>query len=95
MMASNSEFSDLYLLLGLLDSQDIPQELLSLYKNEYIAGSFLRQLKQNSLITNIQYKNTKSDEIDNLSLFSIHRSTQENILVNAVNSLSDIKRKEE
>ena len=95
MMDSNSEFYDLYLLLGLLDSQDIPQELLSLYKNEYIAGSFLRQLKQNSLITNIQYKNAKSDEIDNLSLFSIHRSTQENILANAVNSLSDIKRKEE
>lgn len=47
------------------------------------------------MITNIQYKNAKSDEIDNLSLFSIHRSTQENILANAVNSLSDIKRKEE
>ena len=94
-MESSSEFYDLYLLLGVLDSQDIPQELLSLYKNKYIANHFLRSLKQNSLITKIQYDNDKSDEMDNLSLFSIHRSTKDNILVNIINSLNDIKKQEE
>lgn len=95
MIGSNSEFYDMYLLLGILDSQDIPQALLLLYKNEYIVNNFLRELKQNALITNIQYKNDKSDKMDNLSLFSIHRSTQANILANAVNSLNDIKKQEE
>lgn len=95
MMKSNSEFYDLYLLLGMVDSQDIPQELLFLYKSKYITNNFLRELHQNSLITNIQYKNDKSNEMDNMSLFSIHRSTQANILANAVNSLTDAKRKQE
>ena len=47
------------------------------------------------MITKIQYDNDKSDEIDNLSLFSIHRSTKDNILVNIINSLNDIKKQEE
>tara|TARA_B110000503_G_scaffold23960_1_gene37646 strand:- start:1852 stop:5037 length:3186 start_codon:yes stop_codon:yes gene_type:complete len=94
MLDFNSEFEDLYLLSGLLDSQEIPQELLSLYKNEYVAKNFLRSLNKNSLITNIKHKNSQSQHIENLSTFSIHRSTQSNILANIINSLSDLGKQE-
>jgi len=94
MLELNTEFNDFYLLLGVLDSQNIPQELLSLYKNEYIANNFIRTLKKNSLITNIQYRNPEDQNIDNFSSFSIHRSTQSNILANIVNTINPSKQKE-
>jgi MinD-like ATPase involved in chromosome partitioning or flagellar assembly len=94
MLELNIEFSDLYLLLGVLDSQDIPHELLSLYKDEYIANNFIRALKKNSLITNIKYKNPQVKNIDNLASFSIHRSAQSNILANTLSSLSPVKQQE-
>jgi tetratricopeptide (TPR) repeat protein/DNA-binding CsgD family transcriptional regulator len=85
---SNSEFYDLALLIGLLDSQEIPEELLVIYKNQYITSDFLRKLKKNSLITNIQYKDNDKKDIDNLTSFSIHRSTQVNILADIIDSLT-------
>lgn len=91
---ANPEFYDLILLIALLDSQDIPEELLSLYKNQYVASSFLRNLKKNSLITNIQYQNNNKKDMNNLTTFSIHRSTQNNILADIINSLSFIQRQE-
>lgn len=91
---ANPEFYDLILLIALLDSQDIPEDLLSLYKNQYVVSSFLRNLKKNSLITNIQYQNNNKKEINNLTTFSIHRSTQNNILADIINSLSFIQRQE-
>ena len=94
MIKSNPEFYDLALLIALLDSQDIPEELLVLYKNQYITTNFLRNLKKNSLITNVQYKNNDRKDIDNLTSFSIHRSTQINILADIIESLS-AKQKQE
>lgn len=94
MIKSNPEFYDLALLIALLDSQDIPEELLVLYKNQYITTNFLRNLKKNSLITNVQYKNNDRKDIDNLTSFSIHRSTQINILADIMESLS-VKQKQE
>lgn len=91
---ANPEFYDLILLIALLDSQDIPEELLSLYKNQYVASSFLRNLKKNSLITNIQYQINNKKDMNNLATFSIHRSTQNNILADIINSLSFIQRQE-
>ena len=94
MIKSNPEFYDLALLIALLDSQDIPEELLVLYKNQYITTNFLRNLKKNSLITNVQYRNNDKKDIDNLTSFSIHRSTQINILADIIESLS-AKQKQE
>lgn len=94
MIKSNPEFYDLALLIALLDSQDIPEELLVLYKNQYITTNFLRNLKKNSLITNVQYRNNDKKDIDNLTSFSIHRSTQINILADIIESLS-VKQKQE
>ena len=94
MIKSNPEFYDLALLIALLDSQDIPEELLVLYKNQYITTNFLRNLKKNSLITNVQYRNNDKKDIDNLTSFSIHRSTQINILADIMESLS-VKQKQE
>ncbi len=75
-------------MVALLDSQDIPVELLELFKNQYIVAQFLRHLQKNSLITNIRYKNEDKKDINNLTSFSIHRSTQVNILANVIESLS-------
>ena len=94
MIKSNPEFYDLALLIALLDSQDIPEELLVLYKNQYITTNFLRNLKKNSLITNVQYRNNDKKDIDNLTSFSIHRSTQINILADIIESLN-AKQKQE
>lgn len=76
------------LLVGFLDSQNIPEELLVLYKNQYVIADFLIALKKNSLITNIRYKDIDRKDIDNLTNFSIHRSTQVNILAYIVESLN-------
>ncbi|WP_106874782.1 tetratricopeptide repeat protein [Candidatus Phycorickettsia trachydisci] len=94
MMQSNKAFSDLALLIALLDSQDIPEELLVLFKDQYVASDFLRSLKKNSLITNIKYKDNAQKGIDNLASFSIHRSTQINILADIIGSLSTKKKHE-
>ena len=93
MIKLNPEFFDLALLIALLDSQDIPEEFLVFYKNQYIASSFLRNLKKNSLITNIQYKNDNKKDIDHLTKFSIHRSTQANILADIIESLEPNNKK--
>lgn len=94
MMRSNKAFCDLALLIALLDSQDIPEELLVIFKDQYITSDFVRNLKKNSLITNIKYKNNAQKDIDNLSSFSIHRSTQINILADIIGTLSAEKRQE-
>lgn len=95
MAQSNPAFYELALLIALLDSQDIPEELLVLLKDQYVTSDFLRNLKKNSLITNIKYKNNKQTNFDdNLTSFSIHRSTQVNILANIINILGTEKREE-
>ena len=94
MMQSNPVFYDLALLIALLDSQDIPEELLVLFKDQYVTSDFLRSLKKNSLITNIKYRNNEQKDIDNLTSFSIHRTTQINILADIIESLSLEQRQE-
>ena len=71
LIETHSDFSDLLLFLSLLDSNNIPRELLSNYKSKGIVDSFIYNLNKYSLITS---------ETSNSSLgvsFSIHRSTQE------------------
>lgn len=94
MIKSNSAFYDLALFISLLDSEDIPEELLVSYKDQYIIISFLRSLKKNSLITNMRYKSQQQENIENLTSFSIHRSTQSNILASMI-EFSTVEQREE
>ena len=66
---THKDFQDLLLFISLLDSQDIPRDLLDLYKTSTIIDNFLYTLKKYSLIT-------KSSSSFRILTFSIHRSTQ-------------------
>jgi len=68
----HKDFSDLLLFISLLDSQNIPRQLLEAYKSEVIVDNFIYHLKKYSLIT---IKNSISSP--SLMTLSIHRSTQE------------------
>jgi tetratricopeptide (TPR) repeat protein/DNA-binding CsgD family transcriptional regulator len=74
LVKENEEFRDLFLLVGLMDSQNIPKELLDRFKSDQIADSFIFNLNKYSLIS----EGTLSSPSDRT--FSIHRSTQKIIL---------------
>ncbi|WP_032112537.1 tetratricopeptide repeat protein [Candidatus Paracaedibacter symbiosus] len=67
----HEDFAELLLTISLLDSQNIPRDLLSNFKNSLQVSSFVYNLKKYSLIINEQ-ENSSSP---NLSV-SIHRSIQ-------------------
>lgn len=69
LVETHKDFCDLLLFISLLDSQNIPKELLNTYKDAKVVDSFIYHLKKYSLINN---------EISSFSKhsFSIHRSTQ-------------------
>lgn len=69
------EFKELLLFICLLDSQNIPNELLENYKEKTIVAQFIYTLRTYSLITNFSIKNSLS------TYFSIHRSIQDIILI--------------
>lgn len=81
LMESHKDFSDLLLLVGLLNSQNIPISLLSHFKNGVVVDNFVYHLKKYSLIT------TESVS-DCMPTISVHRKTQENILVYLTKKLS-------
>lgn len=66
---SNPNFKDLMSFICKINSQDIPKELLIMYKDELIVNDFIRHLKKFSLITKENFDNDKY-----VNLFSIHRS---------------------
>lgn len=70
---TNQEFIDFALFISLLDSQNIPQNLLEHYKNNIAVDDFVFNLKKYSFIT------SESTSILGPT-FSIHRSTQAIIL---------------
>jgi len=72
LIETHKDFKDLVLFISLLDSQNIPRELLELYKNPTIVDNFIYHLKKHSLITHESFPLFQS-----ISTFSIHRSTQE------------------
>jgi len=85
LIKTQKDFGDLLLFISLLDSQNIPRELLNTYKNNTIVDNFIYNLKKFSLIN-------KSSHCLDLSLaFSIHRSTQEIILAYLTKTL-DLER---
>lgn len=69
---AHKDFPGLLLYVSLLDSQNIPKELLDKYKGSAIVDSFICYLKKYSLITNESFNYNESGAV-----FSIHRSTQE------------------
>lgn len=70
----DSNFKDLMLFISLLNSQNIPQELLKIYKEDTVVERFIHTLRKNSLI------NTECS-IGGTEVFSFHRSTHEIIFV--------------
>ncbi len=65
-------FVDLLLYICLLDSQDIPEEILDFYKNKTLTENFLHSLRKYSLVTSdYNEKNAYG------KTFSLHRSTQQ------------------
>jgi len=70
---AHKDFVDLLLLISLLDSQNIPREILEKNKNNLIVDNFIYNLKKYSLIT-AESSSTMGPT------FSIHRNTQQVIL---------------
>ncbi|OJW52674.1 MAG: hypothetical protein BGO67_09420 [Alphaproteobacteria bacterium 41-28] len=71
LIKAHKDFAELLLFISLLDSQNIPRDLLEKYKNHSVVDNFLYHLKKYSLITNESPHLTHSPPT-----FSIHRSTQ-------------------
>ena len=69
------DFADLLLFISLMDSQEIPRDLLDLYKGEIVVDNFLHNLQQYSMIIG------KDSKYQSNSLISLHHSTQ-NIILN-------------
>lgn len=67
----NKNFEELLLFISLLDSQNIPSDLLIKYKNEVIVDDFIYHLKKYSLIVS-----RSSSSFQSMPTFSLHRSTQ-------------------
>ncbi|WP_161634611.1 tetratricopeptide repeat protein [Rickettsia tamurae] len=84
----NAAFKELMFLISMLDSQDIPKDLLYLTKDQYTSNHFIKDLSKNSLIADI-YNHEQS-----LNNISIHRSTQNNILIEMLRLLSENQRHE-
>ncbi|MDF3033667.1 MAG: hypothetical protein K0R76_621 [Alphaproteobacteria bacterium] len=65
------DYGSLLLLISLLDSQNIPRDLLDAYKDDAIVDSFIYNLKKHSLIINETLHLPHS-----IPTFSIHQNTQ-------------------
>ena len=70
----NDDFRDLLLLISLMDSQDMPRDLLNAYKDPAVVDNFIYHLNQYSFITHT------SAHSNPISTFSIHRGVQDVML---------------
>jgi len=74
-MESNPEFWELLLFISLLDSQNIPKNLLEFHKDSLVVDAFIHELKRYSLIS------ADSGHLSSpIHSFSIHRNTKSVIL---------------
>ncbi len=84
---TDKDFSDLLFFISLLDSQNIPRELLVKYKNNMIVDNFILNLKKYSLITG-------ETSLPSLGkTLSLHRSTQSISLAYLLDVLTEEKKK--
>lgn len=78
LMEKNPDYRDLLVFISLLDSQDIPRNLLVHYKNASVVDALVHDLKTNSLIFVKEHTaNSKEPDTQISPTFSIHRSTQQ------------------
>ncbi|MBS0184801.1 MAG: AAA family ATPase [Proteobacteria bacterium] len=85
----NPDFKELLLFIVLLDSQNIPKNLIALYKDEPSIEQLLYYLRKNGFITKV----SSIENGEEAPLFSIHRSSQEIILASLKNILTEDERK--
>jgi tetratricopeptide (TPR) repeat protein/DNA-binding CsgD family transcriptional regulator len=71
----NPEFVDLLMLVSLLDSHNIPRDLLDQYKSNILVDHFIYHLQKYSLINEDQLQ-----PVNALSFLTIHRSIQDTCL---------------
>jgi tetratricopeptide (TPR) repeat protein len=71
---THEDFESLLLFISLIDSQNIPRDLLDKYKNNVIVDNFIHNLRKYSFIEN------NNSHLVSDSTFSMHRSTQTIIL---------------
>jgi len=83
------DFQDLLLCISLLNSQNIPRDLLDRFKNTTVVDKFIYNLQKFSLI-NVDAPN----KVNPLITLSIHRSTQSIIVKYFIKQLSLEKNKE-
>jgi tetratricopeptide (TPR) repeat protein len=76
LLDTHKDFADLLLLLSLLDSQNIPRNVLDAHKEELVVDNFIYHLKKYSLISD-EYPPSPPLE----ATFSLHRSTQAIMLI--------------
>lgn len=81
LLSMNKNFTDLLLLISLIDSQNIPRDLLNNYKDGSIVDNFIYNLKKFSLISD------RTLPFSSQPVISIHRSTQKIILTYLKNEL--------
>lgn len=79
----NHEFLGLLLLISVIDSQNIPKDLLKKYGDNFVVEDFIHHMKLFSLLSE------KYDRIQNSASLFIHRSTQDLILQYILNNFSD------
>ena len=70
--AHQKDFKDLLLFISLLDSQNIPLDLLNTYKEKITVTNFIHLLKEYSLVTTL--------EASGQGTFSLHRNIQTTML---------------
>lgn len=85
---AHQDFLDLLLFISLLDSQNIPRDLLEQHKSSTVVDNFIYNLKRHSLVTNEAILFSGSTPT-----FSIHRSTQAITLAYLTNLLDSRKNK--
>jgi tetratricopeptide (TPR) repeat protein len=87
LIKTDERFEGILFLLSLLDSQNIPREMLDEYQRDVVIDNFIYNLRKHSLIT---------DERDSSSLgkrVSLHRSTQDIIRAYFSTTLDALTRK--
>jgi tetratricopeptide (TPR) repeat protein/GTPase SAR1 family protein len=72
MVDESSDFRDLLLMISTINSENIPKNLLTAYKNDIIVDNFIYELKKFSLITKSHVEGENLEQ-----LFSIPRSAQD------------------
>jgi len=89
-ISAHQDFKELLLFISLLNHQNIPGDLLSAYKKDVVIDQFIYHLKKYSLVnSHLAVIPTQEN-----SLFSIHPSVQENILLYLKNNLDLEKNKQ-